>query len=128
MIVDLAKKPPILFPLVGLFHIVWFLITFWSLVSDKHVPFGGVEWLQVLWFGGYTFFWLVVCDMKRWGALGYILLTLLNVSLYLAIRNGKISAVYLSNMFLLDGVFSFFLLFYYKRFDHGSSVKAADKI
>jgi hypothetical protein len=66
---------------------------------------------------GYTFFWLVACDFKKWGALGYILLTLVNTCLYLAIRNGKVGIGYMSNMFLMDDLLSIFLLIYYKRFN-----------
>lgn len=110
---DIIRKPPMLFPLVGLFHILWLLWTIWD---DRHVPFPGIEWLQVLWIMAYTFFWLAACDMRKWGAFGYIVLTILDTSLYLAARNHKVSELYMSNLFLIDGLFSFFLLFYYKRF------------
>ena len=65
---------------------------------------------------GYTLFWLAACDLRKWGAMGYIILTLINASIYLAIRNGKVPRDLMSNMFLLDGLFSVFLVFYYKRF------------
>ena len=110
---DVIKKPPILFPLIGLFHILWLLWTIWD---DHHIPFPGIVWLEVLWMIGYTTFWIAACDFRKWGASGYIFLTLLNAALYLAIMNGKVSRDYLSNMFLLDGLFSVFLVFYYKRF------------
>ena len=110
---DIVRKPPILFPLVGLFHV---LLLIWLIVSDKGVPFPGIVWLGPLWMLGYTVFWIAACDMRRWGALGYILLTLLNATIYLAARNKMINRDYLSDMFLVDGLFSVFLLFYYKRF------------
>jgi hypothetical protein len=110
---DIVRNPPVLFPLIGLFHILWLL---WSLWSAHNEPFPNIVWLDVLWMVGYTLFWIAACDYRKWGALGYILLTLVNASLYLAIMNGKISRDYLSNLFLLDGLFSVFLVFYYKRF------------
>ena len=110
---DLVNKPPILFPLIGLFHIFLLL---WTIYDDRSVSFPGIVWLEVLWLTGYTVFWLAACDFRKWGAVGYILMTLLDASLYLAIMNGKISRDYLSNMFLLDGLFSVFLVFYYKSF------------
>jgi hypothetical protein len=113
LVTDLVKKPPMLFPLVGLFHILWLLWTFWTCHDE---PFPDLIWLELAWAIGYTAFWLAACDMRKWGAIGYILLTLLNVSLYMAVRNGQISRDYLSNMFLLDGLFSVFLLYYFKRF------------
>jgi hypothetical protein len=112
-VIDIVKKPPLLFPLVGLFHIVWTVGIIWD---DRHVPFPGIAWLELLWMIGYTGFWIAACDLRKWGASGYILLTLLNTGLYLAIRNGKMPIDYMSNMFLLDGLFSVFLVFYYKRF------------
>lgn len=102
-----------LFPLVGLFHVLWLLWTIWS---DHTAPFPGIEWLQVLWMAGYTLFWLAACDLHKWGALGYIVLTLINASLYLAIRNNSLSILYMSNIFLIDGLFSVFLVFYYRKF------------
>ena len=112
-IIDITRKPPILFPLVALFHVLWFL---WTLWDDRSTPFPGIEWLQVLWMAGYALFWIAASDLRKWGALGYIFLTLLNASLYLAIRNSKVSILYMSNMFLLDGLFSVFLVFYYRKF------------
>ncbi len=111
--IDITKKPPILFPLVGLAHILWLLVTLWG---DRQEPFPSLVWLEVVWMVGYTTFWIAASNFRRWGALGYILLTILNASLYLAIRNQKLPVDYLSNMFLIDGVLSVFLLFYYKQF------------
>lgn len=109
----IIRKPPILFPIVGLFHILWLLWTIWD---DRHVPFPDVVWLELVWMVGYTTFWLAACDLRKWGALGYVLLTMLDVLFSLAAYYGKIGHSYPSNMFLLDVVFSMFILFYYKRF------------
>ncbi len=112
-VTDIVKKPPFLFPLVGLFHVLWLLLILWS---DRNEPFPDIVWLEVLWMIGYSAFWIAACDLRKWGAMGYIILTLINTSLYLAIRNGMASKDYMSNMFLLDGLFSFFLVFYYRKF------------
>lgn len=109
VIIDMGRKAPILFPLVGGFHI---LLLLWTIFSDTT----GIVWPEVLWMTGYTVFWLAACDLRKWGALGYIILTILTASLYFAIMNGQLSRDYLSSLFLLDGLFSVFLLFYYKRF------------
>ena len=109
--VDIVKKPPLSFPLIGLFHL---LLLLWTVWDDRKEPFD-IVWLEVAWLVGYTFFWIAACDLRKWGAMGYFLLTLLNISLYLATRNHKIPQGYFSNMFLLDGLFSIFLLFSYKK-------------
>ena len=108
---DIIRKPPLLFPIVGLFHILWLVWTIWD---DRKEPLD-LAWLQVLWMAGYTFFWIAICDLKRWGAMGYFVLTILNTSIYLAARNHKLDQIYISTLFLVDGLFSFFVLVYYKR-------------
>lgn len=113
LITDMIKKPPVLFPLVGLFHVLWLLLSIWSFHAE---PFPSLPWLQVLWQVGYAFFWLAASDLRKWGALGYIVLTLINATIYFAVINSKAPREYMSGMFLLDGLFSVFLLFYYKRF------------
>lgn len=110
---DLLRKPPQMFPIVGLFHILWLGYLIWS---DRTEPFPNIVWLGVLWMLGYTIFWLAACDLKKWGALGYMLLTLLNTILYFARLNGKLDTDYMSDISLIDALFSFFLLFYFKRF------------
>jgi len=112
-VTDIVRKPPILFPLVALAHVVWLLWTIWN---DRSAPFGGIEWLQVLWLLGYTICWITASDFRKWGAIGYMLLTMVNITLFLTVKNYTNRDLYMSNMFLLDGVFSFFLLFYFKRF------------
>ncbi len=103
-----------LFPLVALFHILLLLWTSWS---DRTSPFPGMEWLEVLWMAGYTFFWLAVCDLRKWGLFGYVLITFADILLFLAVRNKWISATdCYSNLRGIDAIFSVILLFFYKRF------------
>ena len=98
---------------MGLFHILWLVWTIWD---DRHLPFPGIEWLQVLWMIGYTTFWIAICDFRKWGAIGYVVLTLINISLHFAVKHGKVSDLYMSNLFLIDGILSLFLALYYKLF------------
>lgn len=102
-----------MFPMVAIFHVLWLGYLIWD---DRHEPFPDVAWLQAAWMIGYTVFWIAACDLRKWGALGYILVTLIDTGVYFGAWNHKISAEYVSNIFLIDGLFSFFLLFYYKRF------------
>ena len=111
-IADVVKKPPMLFPLVALGHILWLL---WLTWNDRFVPLG-IEWLQVLWMAGYTFFWIAASDMRKWGALGYMFLTMINIIIFLTAKSVYTRDVYMSSLFLIDGLFSFFLVFYYKKF------------
>lgn len=112
--IDLVKKPPIAFPLIGLFHLLWL---FWTIYDDRSVPFPDVVWLEALWMLAYTTCWIAACDNKKWGANGYIILTLLNAALFVAARYHKVPPVYVSNMFAVDVLFSMLLLYYYKNFN-----------
>ena len=111
-IADVTKKPPLLFPLVALFHIVLLVYTIWA---ERNVPLFAIEWLQPLWMLAYTAFWLYVCDMRRWAAIGYLVTTSLNLALLLALK-GEQRELITNALFPIDVLFSFFVLFFYKRF------------
>ncbi len=113
---DIVKKPPMLFPLVGLFHVLWLLWTIWD---DRHEPFPDVAWLQVLWLAAFTIFWIAACDLRKWGALAYVGLMIVDVGINFAAKKHKLPPEYVSNMFLVDGLFSMFLVIYYKKFTSG---------
>jgi hypothetical protein len=108
---DVIRKPPMLFPFIGLFHVLWLGRTLWSL---RHEPFD-VAWLQVAWMSAYTVCWIGICDLRRWAQWGYLALTLLNAILFLSLKSIYNKDVYTSSIFLIDALFSFFILFYYKR-------------
>ena len=108
---DLIKKPPQLFPLVALFHIAMLIYVVWNDISEPYA------WIQILWMLGYTVFWLFICDMKKWAALGYLALTVIDLVLRFTLKSPDNLAIYVSDMFILDVLFSFFVLFYYRRFD-----------
>ncbi len=112
-VTDIVRKPPVLFPLVGLFHVLWLVRTVYAM---RQAPFGGIEWLQVLWMAAYTIFWIGVCDLRKWGALGYMGLAILNSILYYTLKSAYNKDMYTSLLFLLDGLFSLFVLYYYKLF------------
>ena len=111
--VDIVVRPPVLFPLVGLFHVLWLI---WTLVTLRGEPFGIPELVKVSWMVSYTFFWIGACDMRKWAALGYMFITILNFALFFLLKSTYDKDIYTSTLFLLDGLFSFFLLIYYKRF------------
>lgn len=110
-VVYIFKKPPVFFPLIGLFHIFWLAWTVWD---DRLVPFPDLVWIKVAWLVAYTFFWFWACDMKKRGANGYIFLSFINLMLYLAAHNHFISDLYVSSLFIIDILLSLLLLFYTK--------------
>lgn len=109
---DIFRKPPVLLPLVALFHVLWFMVMLWSVITAYSA--GTAE--NAGWMLLYTIFWIGVSDLRKWGAIGYILLTVVSILVwYVPYLDGK-SSSHVSPMFLVDIVFSFFALVYYKKF------------
>jgi hypothetical protein len=109
---DIFRKPPILFPLVAVFHVVWFFICLLSLVQQP----GTSTYVGMLWMLVYSIFWIGVADQRKWAAMGYIGITVVDIIIwYMAYAHGTTSP-YQSPLFLIDILFSFFIMFYFKRF------------
>jgi hypothetical protein len=110
----IIRKPPVLFPLVALFHFIWLGYSIWNYSSE---PFPSAAWIQPLWILAYAVSWLFVCDMKKWAALVYIGLTMLNLVLRFVLKSPTDLSNFTDTLFPIDVLFSFFLLFYYRQFE-----------
>jgi hypothetical protein len=99
--------------MVGAFHLLWVL---WVIVDLKDTGIGMHELVRLGWLIGATVFWIAACDLRKWGAGGYLLLTIVNLILFITLKSGVEKSLYMSRLFVLDDIFSFFLLFFYKRF------------
>lgn len=108
------KKPPVLFPLVALFHIAMLAYSIYN-YSDE--PFPSKGWLQPLWMLCYTISWIFCCDMKRWAGLAYIGLTSLNLGLLYFAKSHHALQYYTGPFFPMDVVFTFFVMFYFRQMD-----------
>lgn len=103
------KRPPVVFPLVALFHIVLFGYTVYI---DADIMFSTPIWIQVLWMFLYTFSWIFVWGLKRWALYTYVALTLCSIIVRLTVDD----SFYHSSLFLTDIIFSMLGLAYIKRF------------
>jgi hypothetical protein len=97
---------------VALFHLFALCYTFWNVHS---VPFPSLEWLQMAWVSALFICWLLICDLNKWAGITYILLTALNISLYLGLKSYDDKVIYTNAFFPVDIVFSFFVLLFYKK-------------
>jgi hypothetical protein len=104
------KKPPVMFPLVALFHIVLLAYNIYD-ASSEHIT--SLYWLQPLWMLAYTIAWLFVCDMRRWAAYTYIAITTINMAVHFFVKD----ELYHSSLFLIDAVFAMIVMAYIKRFE-----------
>ena len=101
------------FPYIGIFHILWLLWIVWGLRSG---PLGKPELVSLGEIAAFTVAWLAVCNLKKWGAFCYLMLTLADVACYLLLHTPYDRALYVSAIFPIDAIFCFFILFYFKRF------------
>jgi len=111
----LWSKPPQLFPLVALFHIGILLFYLYSDLIIEPVTSG--LWIQPVYMLLYTVSWIFICDMKRWAAYAYIALTTLNLLLRFFVKDRFIIDAFTDVLFPADMLFTFFVMFYFKRFD-----------
>lgn len=110
------KMLPVLFPLVGAFHIVMLIITAAGFaqagVLTDAVPAGScVEWALC------AIIWAFVClYQSRKAAIAYLILTVVNLGLQFLMPHGSDWRLIGSTLFPFDLLLCFFLFFYYKRF------------
>ncbi|PQJ10953.1 hypothetical protein CJD36_013360 [Flavipsychrobacter stenotrophus] len=109
---DIITKPPVVFPLVALFHVVLLLWTVYSLVQQP----GTSTEISVLWMLAYTTLWLATADMRKWGAMGYVVVTVVGIVIFLNAKQQYTWIQYETPMFISDMLFCFFIMFYFKRF------------
>jgi hypothetical protein len=108
VVVDMVKQPPML-----LFHILWLVYSVWTL---GYGPVSGANWLEIGWQVGFTIFWLATCDLRKWGAIGYIALAAANAIIYFLKNRPKLPDPHISNLFEISIIFSLALFYYYKKF------------
>jgi hypothetical protein len=112
-----TTKPPLIFPLVALAHLLWLVYSLWA---ARTATVANMEWIQPLWMVGHATFWIFTCDGRKWAAMGYILLSCLNLALYFGLLRYQ-RDMYTSPMFPTDLMFSFFVLFFYRRLTDGGA-------
>lgn len=110
------KQMPIFFPLIGLFLLALALIEIFSYATDD--GYGTIYLLRPALFLLYFLFWSLVCLAKKWGAFGFLFLTIAGMAFFLfapdIVLKHAIGDVLIlpipANVF-----FSFLLLFYFRR-------------
>jgi hypothetical protein len=114
-IFERLKSLPILFPMVGAFHVVMLIITTAGFLMegslDTAITVGScIEWLL------YSAFWVAVClQQRRWAAIAYIGLTAINLALQFLTPPASYWPEIGGTLFPFDVLMCFFLLFFYKR-------------
>jgi len=114
VVMQWLTRPPVVLPLVALAHIVALVYT-----MVRAMQLGSAAtwyWIQPLWLLLYSVCWLGACSLRKWGVYTYVLLTVINSVAHIAIKDIYWKDALTSNLFLVDMLFSFFLMIYIKRF------------
>ena len=112
---------PIMFPMIGLFLLFMTFTEAQNYIGDDSVA-KEYLWRPVILLL-YTVFWVVACYKRKWGALAFLILTILNVSFYLFgprgadayLKHAVGDILFLYDKVSLNMIFSFMLLFYFRR-------------
>lgn len=118
---DIIKKAPKPFPYIAIFHV---LVGVLVLLINWGDPIGSFI-LDLVWVAAFSFCWFFLCDLKKWAAIGYILLTIANIVLFLypvlmhrtEMDIEEWQGTYVSVMLIPGLIFSFFVLFFFRRFN-----------
>jgi len=111
---NLLQKSPIAFPWIALFHFVMIIMSVWSALMTPLLSEG---WIQPVWAILFSFFWVFVCDLKKWAAYAYIFLTTLSLLLRFYLLSPSNAIIYSFCFYEIIILFSFFILFYFKRYE-----------
>jgi hypothetical protein len=118
---DIIKKAPKPFPYIAVFHVLMGLLVLLINWGDPIEMFI----VDILWIVAFTICWLYVCDLRKWAAIGYVLLTIINIVLYISpilrhqseMATADWQSTYVSVMLVPGLLFSFFVLFFFRRFN-----------
>lgn len=107
------SKPPILFPLAALFHLILLLL---SAAILWPTPLSQPEWLAPLANLLFTASAFMVCSMRKLAALVYVGLSMLCLALMYFGAAESSARIFGQALFPLNLILSFFILLLYKRF------------
>lgn len=107
------SKPPVLFPLAALFHII---ITISAIVSLYGINPGQRDWLRPLSMAIFTVFSLLLCTMRKWTAIAYVLLSIVCLALFYFSPADSPSHIFGNGFFPFNLIISLFILLLFKRF------------
>jgi hypothetical protein len=117
LLVRYFTEMPIFFPLIGLFLLAITIFEGWSFIGDDSVS--RIYWFRPAVMFLYFIFWSATCLARKWGAIAFIVLTILNVSFHLFGPDMVAKRALGDLMFLpipVNLLFSFLLLFFFRKF------------
>jgi hypothetical protein len=107
---DTIRKPPVVFPLIALFHIFCLIYVVYESLSTP-LPYA---LFQPVWLLAYTISWIAICDLRKWGGASYVIISCVNLGIYLMLRSPA-DRIYNSDLFLIDLIFCVVVIIFYKK-------------
>lgn len=107
-------KPPVLFPLAALFHII---ITISAIVSLYGIPLTQRDWLRPLSMILFTICSVGLCSMRKWTAIIYVVLSIACLALIYFTPLDTPQHIFGDGFFPFNLILSLFILLLFKRFE-----------
>ena len=103
-------------PVIAVFHIGILLYFLYDMIVD---PIGILVEGQVIVMVLYSFFWLFVCDLKKWAALSYMGLTTANLVVKMVASESvtRSLSMFLDTLFPADVLFTMIIMLYFKKLE-----------
>ena len=105
------KEPPVIFPMAAIFHL-YLLVSGFIDLGDTI----GINWPSMLWYITAFLLSIFCLLLKRRAAIAYIMLAIAGLLLQYALPVSIFWKNVGSTLFPFDILYTFFLLFFYKRF------------
>jgi len=109
----LINKPPILFPLAALFHII---ITCTAIYSLYPTPLNQRDWLRPLGMMLFSLLAVCLCLMRKWSAIAYVSFSVVSLLVYYYSPIDTPQHIFSDSFFPFSMILSFFILLFFKRF------------
>lgn len=109
----LLTKPPILFPLAALFHII---ISISAIITLYPTPFSQRDWLRPLGMIVFSILSIFLCTMHKWSAISYVALSIISLALLYFCKGDSPEFIFGNSFFPFNLILSFFILLLFKRF------------
>ncbi len=109
----LFTKPPILFPLAALFHII---ISTSAIITLYPTPLSQRDWLRPLGMMVFSILSIFLCTMRKWSAMAYVALSIVCLALLYFSKVDSPEFIIGNSFFPFNIILSFFILLLFKRF------------
>ena len=112
---QLFTKPPILFPLAALFHIIFTVL---AIVSLYPTPVSQRDWLRPLAMVIFSILAVGLCMLRKSVAILYIGLSIASLGLIAFSAHDSLGHIFGDSFFPFNFLLSFFILLFFKKFKY----------